>query len=227
MSLPCGTILTVPKNTKMEGWVDYEASMGEIEPVYAGSVKLSLGMDESEVWKPWNSINLNHEPELKEAVFSFIENMILNDTRKGWEHYFELGVLPPIRNVFPKFGDYLGEFSIGSVSNPLVMPFIEHTENMLRPIGQSTEEPPKKLYSPLMGGKSDFDNTVPTFPSNFVLLAQRASIHNLESNPVFTSIDGGLGASIPPNISFKLLVCTKTHYPSVPLTHKLIIKEWR
>ena len=38
MSLPCGTILTVPKDTEMEGWVDYEASMGEIEPVYAGSV---------------------------------------------------------------------------------------------------------------------------------------------------------------------------------------------
>ena len=76
MSLPCGTILTVPKDTEMEGWVDYEASMGEIEPVYAGSVKLSLGMDESDIWKDWNKIeHLDYYPELKKAIHFFIKSI--------------------------------------------------------------------------------------------------------------------------------------------------------
>lgn len=224
MELPSGTILTVLNDTYIDGWTDYEPRMGYIEPVYAGSVKLSFGMDESEVWKPWDTINLNYEPELKCVVQHLIESMPLDDIRDVWEHYFSLGILPPVNGHFPRF-DTIGKFSIGNSSQSLIMPFIEHTENMLRPIGQSTDEAPKKLYSPIMGGKTKFDNNTPSFPCNFVLLAQRASVHNLEDTPVYTSTDGSVGASIPPNVGFKLLVCTQTHYSGVPLTHKLIIKD--
>lgn len=222
--LPIGTILTVPKDTYLVGWEDVTELNSTIAPVRAGSIKLSFGMDESEVWKDWDKVNLFCEPELNCAVQHFIECLPCNDSRTVWGQYIATGKLPPIRGLFPKFGNYVGEFSVGSNSHPMIMPFIEHTENMFRPIGHSTDEPPKKVYSPYMGGKTQFDNTAPTFPSPFVLLAQRASVHNLEDTPVYTSTEDGVGVSIPPNLEFKLLVCTQTYYPNVPLTHKLIIK---
>lgn len=224
MDLPIGTILTVPKDTYLVGWEDVTELNSTIEPVRAGSVRLSFGMDESEVWQDWDKVNLFCEPELNCVVQQFIECMSCDESRAGWEHYFISGKLPPIKGFFPKFGNRIGEFSVGNSGHPMIMPFIEHTENMFRPIGQSTDEPPKKVYSPFMGGKTKFDNTVPSFPSPFVLLAQRASVHNLEDTPVYTATEYGSHVPIPPNLEFKLLVCTQTHYPNVPLTHKLIIK---
>ena len=225
--LPLGTILTVTKCTELDGWEEVNSFNSDIEPVQVGEVKLSLGIEsDTEVWKEWNSINLEYYPELKNTVHFYIENMPLNSNRKLWENYFELGILPPITDYFPKFGNSksLGIFDLGKTSYPLVMPFIEHTENVLKPIGRSTDEPPKKLYSPVLSGNTEINNTKPNIPSNFVLLAQKASIHNLESTPVYISNENNAEISIPPHINFKLMVCTQTHYSGVPLTHKLIIK---
>ena len=216
--LPLGTILTVPKCTKLSGWEDVNSSNSDIEPVYVGTVKFSLGMDESDIWKDWNKIeHLDYYPELKKAIHFFIESIPFDENRKIWEENYKLGRLPSTQFLFPRI-DSVGRFSLGSNSSNYFMPFIEHTENQLRPIGRSTEELPKKLYSPVLG--NDIDKT--NIPTNFVLLAQRASNHTLEEEPYFLGSENV--GNIPAHLGMKLLVCTITHYPNVPLSHKLIIK---
>lgn len=240
INLPIGTILTVPKtyNTP-DGWMDYieylslydqSSELAEaiglhylesLHPVQAGAIKLSLGGEDTGSWVEWTKVgHLNQYPELKCRLQHIVSLMPNGETRKTWEQSLEFGYLPDISTMFFCANKEAGHFHQGNSGGMYIYPVIEHSENMLRPLGQTVNEEPKALYSPVEADKVSKSK----LPANFVLLGQDASLHRLREVPTMFQIGNG-GVGFPPHMTVQVLINTYTYIPSVPHTHKLIIKH--
>lgn len=236
-TMPIGTILTVPKNWFNESYIDYQnylkldkypklaAALGSkylnpINMVPAGAIQFGLADFEMYTWKQWDEVGaLSKYPQLKCFISEFIQNLPLGEVRTLWENAHKLDVLPDISGLFFRADVIGGVFSDGQCGGNYFYPMIEHTENVLKSLGRSTPEEPKKLYSSVIGEDVRDSN----IPANFVLLGQDASIHRLEQSPrLIESGTGGVG--FPAHMTVKVLVNTEYYYPSVPRTHKIVIK---
>lgn len=225
-NLPLGTILTVPKDITVVGYKDYltyleEGNTGSIEPVKVGNLRFDLFGTETGSWKEWNSVgHISQYPELKCYLFHFYQSFPLDSPeRKVWEDTYNMGFLPDISNRFFKVSSTGGVFDIGSIGAMYHFPVIEHTENLMRPIGQTLHEDPKDLYSPIVAQNV----TVTDVPANLVLLGQRPSVHTLKE-PANLIQSGNDVVGHPANMSVRVMINTETHIPGIPNTHKLMIK---
>lgn len=224
---PQGTMLVVPKNVQIQGWIDYldlivSQRKGQVPVTYAGEIQLTFGIEPmNEYWEDWDSVILDRCPDLKKYVSLYVQLMTLGSKQRTiWEQALERDKLPALATTFPRFSFNAGEFEEGTVSEMYHYPVIEHTENMLKPLGLSSYEEPKEVYSPV----SSFIEEPSTTPANLVLLAQKPSIHRLKEDPKLLRT-GNSPVGYPDHVTMKLKVCTTNHISSIPTTHKYIIKR--
>ncbi len=237
---PIGTIMTVPKSYKCEGWINYLEGMDLAKykclskaigssylPILGGipvgMIQYGLSVTGSSTWVEWNSIiSLTQYPELKKHIEVSIQALPLaSNSRKIWEQALALDTLPSINNLFIKAG-MAGVFNEGKQGGKphFHYPVIMHTDNIMIPAGRASTLPPKELYRSITGE----DVTESPYPSNMVLLAQSPSSHNMKEPAKLLMSGSDEGVGYPSNIELNVMINTQNIYPNVPSTHKLIIK---
>ena len=220
INLPTGSIITVPCNSNPQGYSDIDERA--FPKVKAGEIKLNLfGSVEYPTWKEWHTVgHLSQYPELECTLKLWVQELPLGEIRTYWEKSLQLGFLPDIETLFFGISKKAGLFINGKAGGQYFYPMIEHTENVLRPIGQSTQEAPKETFSSVIGENVE-DSTI---PANFVLLAQRKSIYNLKSDPML--IQAGSGTfGYPAHLTTEIWINTQSYYPSLPYGYKYMIKD--
>lgn len=245
-SLPIGTILTVPASTTpCNQWIEYvdnlqinllypnlykvlkqEVLPAIINKVPAGAIQFSISSDSYGTWKLWGDVfPLRNYPELLDVIKKIINNPYLTEDQKSfWGSAIHAGMLPNIENMFFS-GTNLPNGSmfakgVNGESSHFYYPAIEHTEDILKPLGKSSVEPPKTLFNTVIG--KDIQET--DIPANFVLLGQRPSIHLLEKPAMLLKENHFEYVGFPDSLKVNILINTETYCPNIPKSHKLIIK---
>lgn len=231
IDLPKGTLLTVPKETNVIGYIDYtdylsNGGVGNVPITKVGDIKFSLNYHDtnnSPYWKNWDLLGSIHQyDELAKFIFSLYQTFPLGSkSREVWEQAYSSGTLPNINQLFfAKSQNIAGEIIEGVPPSVLIYPMVEHTENLLRPYGTTPQEDKKEVYSPIISDKLYATD----IPADFVLLAQKPDRFNLKCLPVILRQDGST-IGYPKHITLNVLINTKSYIEGIPSTHKLIIKE--
>lgn len=210
-TLPKGTILFVENSIDLKEFPAWDIYDG-FEPELVGNIRLGFeDFKKNKYYKKWENIrNLSMYPELKEYVFNLFQELPKGTkSRELWETAYDLDTLPNIQDLFIAI-DYRrsGWFVDGSVGTILHTPMIEHTENTVKPMGISSVEEPKDIYSPV----SSYNLQISDTPANFLLLAQRATLHNLKELPMMVQT-GEDCIGYPNHITMNVYINTQTYYP--------------
>ena len=210
-TLPKGTILFVENSIDLKEFPAWDIYDG-FEPELVGNIRLGFeDFKKNKYYKKWENIrNLSMYPELKEYVFNLFQELPKGTkSRELWETAYDLDTLPNIQDLFIAI-DYRrsGWFVDGSVGTILHTPMIEHTENTVKPMGISSVEEPKDIYSPV----SSYNLQISDTPANFLLLAQRTSLHNLKELPMMVQT-GEDCIGYPNHITMNVYINTQTYYP--------------
>ena len=210
-TLPKGTILFVENSIDLKEFPAWNIYDG-FEPELVGNIRLGFeDFKKNKYYKKWENIrNLSMYPELKEYVFNLFQELPKGTkSRELWETAYDLDTLPNIQDLFIAI-DYRrsGWFVDGSVGTILHTPMIEHTENTVKPMGISSVEEPKDIYSPV----SSYNLQISDTPANFLLLAQRATLHNLKELPMMVQT-GEDCIGYPNHITMNVYINTQTYYP--------------
>lgn len=251
---PIGTILTVPVNTEIEGYIDYIQGAFFNKSLYPelytalgtdrfGSVntshesELPLGTivhsfndrvsDDWIVWKS-NLPVLNNYPELKNELLRMVQRLPLGNIRTQWETALSHNTLPEFEDFFlRRTSNNIGDYMLDSVklNDFNIMPVVVDESTTLNPRGIMREGDDTRIHSPINGNSRVSHSLQET---NVVITGNYIDKYQDISKAVMLNVNTGSNAIETAPKHLKTHVLIKARYSStlIPSTHKQLIKAF-
>lgn len=254
-SNPIGTILTVPATTELDGYIDYyegktfnptiypelykalgtnqftgtnsgtdNLPVGTVLPLLSSTGNIPAGYIE---WTT-NYGLLSKYPELLKVLTDMVNQLPLGDSKTVWLEALRTHSLPMFESAgfFLGYGKQVGTYTTDSTRTQTVQfaPVVVDASNTLNPLGYNRCAESKETVAPVNA------NNVSRSPSEspFVMLANRASVHQDVQNKTMYQVALGDGnETAPRHLAVRLLIKAVSSQPaSISATHKQIIKAF-
>lgn len=254
-SNPIGTILTVPVTTELDGYIDYyegktfnptiypelykalgtnqftgthsgadNLPVGTVLPLLSSTGNIPAGYIE---WTT-NYGLLSKYPELLKVLTDMVNQLPLGDSKTVWLEALRTHSLPMFESAgfFLGYGKQVGTYTTDSTRTQTVQfaPVVVDASNTLNPLGYNRCAESKETVAPVNA------NNVSRSPSEspFVMLANRASVHQDVQNKTMYQVALGDGnETAPRHLAVRLLIKAVSSQPaSISATHKQIIKAF-
>lgn len=254
-SNPIGTILTVPVTTELDGYIDYyegktfnptiypelykalgtnqftgtnsgtdNLPVGTVLPLLSSTGNIPAGYIE---WTT-NYGLLSKYPELLKVLTDMVNQLPLGDSKTVWLEALRTQSLPMFESAgfFLGYGKQVGTYTTDSTRIQTVQfaPVVVDASNTLNPLGYNRCAESKETVAPVNA------NNVSRSPSEspFVMLANRASVHQDVQNKTMYQVALGDGnETAPRHLAVRLLIKAVSSQPaSISATHKQIIKAF-
>ena len=248
---PVGTILTVPVNAQLDGYMDYVEGASFNQVIYPelfkvlGSNKFGTSTNSGkdlpigslvhilstenipDGWVEWNSYSsLVGYPELHQALSRMVERLPLGSVKQAW-----VEALKQYR--FPEFsasGFHVGmKGTVGnfindaaSAGNLLSYPVVVDNSNTLNPLGVSRCA--VEQHKEIVGATVSEKSYMSSVASPLVIVAHRAEQHK-DVDAKMVVVSEPVSENVPKTLSTRLIVKATNQRPSnISSTHKQVIK---
>lgn len=248
---PVGTILTVPVNAQLDGYMDYVEGAEFNRVIYPelfrvlgsnrfgtssntnkelpiGSLVHILSTEDiPDGWVEWNRYSsLAGYPELHQALSRMVERLPIGPVRQAWTEALK-------QYRFPEFsasGFHLGMKGtvgnfindVSSAANLLSYPVVVDNSNTLNPLGVSRCAVDQ--HKEVVGATVSEKSYTSSVASPLVIVAHRAEQHK-DVDAKMVVVSEAVAETVPKTLSTRLIVKATNQRPSsISSTHKQVIK---